>query len=92
MSSSIVSCLISTVTDAASVRPVSFLNARLFVTSSWSARSKSPTISASDEYPSARSSVVTGSFFLRSMYDHITFATSVETSIHEPRKGMTRAL
>ena len=26
------------------------------------------------------------------MYAHITFATSVENSIHEPRKGITRAL
>ena len=34
---------------------------------------------------------MTGSFFLRSMYAHITFATSVENSIHEPRNGMTRA-
>ena len=39
----------------------------------------------------ARNNVVTGSFFLRSMYAYITLLMSVANSIHEPRKGIIRA-
>src|ERR1700712_756278 len=39
----------------------------------------------------ARNKVVTGNFFLRSMYAYITLLTSVANSIHEPLKGITRA-
>ena len=39
----------------------------------------------------ALKSVVTGNFFLRSMYAYITLLMSVANSIHEPLKGMIRA-
>ena len=39
----------------------------------------------------ARSNVVTGNFFLRSMYAYMTAFTSVANSIQEPLNGMIRA-
>ena len=42
-------------------------------------------------YPIALRRVVTGSFFLRSMYAYITLLMSVANSIQEPLKGMILA-
>ena len=41
--------------------------------------------------PIALSNVVTGNFFLRSMYAYITLLMSVANSIHEPLNGIIRA-
>ncbi len=77
-------------TRAASFRPKYFLSP-VFETLTSSARSNISKISLSRSKPIARKSVVTGSFFLRSMYAYITLLISVANSIHEPLKGITRA-
>ena len=77
-------------TRAASLRPRIFLRA-VFETLISSARSNISRISLSLSYPIARKSVVTGNFFLRSMYAYITLLMSVANSIQEPLKGITRA-
>ena len=56
-----------------------------------SARLNISRISLSLSNPIARSNVVTGNFFLRSIYAYMTLLMSVANSIHEPLKGITRA-
>ena len=77
-------------TRAASLRPITFLSP-VFETLISSARSKISRMSLSRSYPIARKSVVTGNFFLRSIYAYITLFISVANSIQEPLKGITRA-
>ena len=48
-------------------------------------------MSLSFSNPMALSKVVTGNFFLRSMYAYMTLLMSVANSIHEPLNGMIRA-
>ena len=43
------------------------------------------------ETDGTQSRVVTGNFFLRSMYAYITLLMSVANSIHDPLNGMIRA-
>ena len=77
-------------TLAASLRPL--LASRFsLLTSISSARLKISMISLSLLKPMARRRVVTGNFFLRSMYAYITLLMSVANSIQEPLKGMIRA-
>ncbi len=64
---------------------------KLPVTTLFRARSKISRISLSRSNPMARKSVVTGSFFLRSIYAYITLLMSVANSIQEPLKGITLA-
>ena len=75
---------------AANLRPISSLRF-FFVTFTSSARSNIDRISLSFSKPMARSNVVTGNFFLRSIYAYITLFMSVANSIHEPLNGMIRA-
>src|SRR5690606_41835138 len=56
-----------------------------------SARSNISRISLSRSKPIALNSVVTGNFFLRSIYAYITELISVANSIQEPLNGITRA-
>ena len=56
-----------------------------------SAKSNIRRISLSASYPIARSNVVTGNFFLRSIYAYITLLISVANSIQEPLNGIIRA-
>ena len=70
--------------------PMASLRFFLFTFTS-SARSKICRMSLSLSKPMALNRVVTGSFFLRSMYAYITLLMSVANSIHEPLKGMMRA-
>ena len=77
-------------TRAAKRWPTAFFRLAL-VTLTSSARSNISKISRSLSKPIARSSVVTGNFFLRSMYAYITLLMSVANSIHEPLNGMIRA-
>src|SRR5690606_27763263 len=77
-------------TRAASLRPATFFRFVLFTFTS-SARSKISRISLSLSKPMARSSVVTGNFFLRSIYAYITLLMSVANSIQDPLKGIIRA-
>ena len=77
-------------TRAANFLPNIFLSPVLETLIS-SARSNISRISRSDSKPMALKRVVTGSFFLRSMYAYITLLISVANSIQEPLKGITRA-
>ena len=77
-------------TRAAKRRPMYFFNP-VFDTLTSSARSKISKISLSLSKPIARNKVVTGNFFLRSMYAYITLLISVANSIQEPLKGIIRA-
>ncbi len=77
-------------TRAANLRPTTFFKFALVALIS-SAKSKIPKMSLSDSYPIARKSVVTGNFFLRSIYAYITLLISVANSIQEPLNGITRA-
>ena len=56
-----------------------------------SASPKMSMISLSPLNPMALRRVVTGNFFLRSMYAYMTLLMSVANSIHEPLNGMIRA-
>ena len=77
-------------TLAASLRPIErFKEALLTFTSS--ARSKISKMSLSLSKPIERNNVVTGNFFLRSMYAYMTWLMSVANSIHDPLNGMIRA-
>ena len=55
------------------------------------AKLKISRISLSSSKPMARNKVVTGNFFLRSIYAYMTLLMSVANSIHEPLNGMIRA-
>ncbi len=77
-------------TRATSLRPKTLFNPALLTLTS-SARSKISKMSLSLSYPIARKRVVTGNFFLRSMYAYITELISVANSIQEPLKGITLA-
>ena len=77
-------------TRAANFLPSIFFRPVL-VTFISSARSKISKISRSCSNPIALKRVVTGNFFLRSMYAYITLLMSVANSIHDPLKGITRA-
>ncbi len=77
-------------TRAARRRPIAFFKASR-VPGISSDKPKRLRMSLSEPKPIARSNVVTGNFFLRSMYAYITLFTSVENSIHEPFIGITRA-
>ena len=50
-----------------------------------------PALEEAGGVPMALRSVVTGSFFLRSMYAYMTLLMSVANSIHDPLNGMIRA-
>ena len=67
-----------------------FLRFVLFTFTS-SAKLKISRMSLSFSNPMALSKVVTGNFFLRSMYAYMTLLMSVANSIHEPLNGMIRA-
>ena len=77
-------------TRAASFLPTIFLRFCLLTLIS-SARLKISRMSLSFSKPTARSNVVTGNFFLRSMYAYMTLLISVANSIHEPLNGIIRA-
>ena len=77
-------------TRAASLRPISFFRF-VFETFTSSARLKISRMSLSLSKPIALKRVVTGNFFLRSIYAYITLLMSVANSIQEPLKGMIRA-
>src|SRR5699024_10941121 len=77
-------------TRAANLRPSTRFNPVLDTFTS-SARLNISRISLSLSYPIARNKVVTGNFFLRSIYAYITMLISVANSIHEPLKGITLA-
>ncbi len=77
-------------TRAANLRPRTFFRPALDTLTS-SERSKISKISLSRSKPMARNKVVTGNFFLRSMYAYITPLISVANSIQEPLNGITRA-
>ena len=77
-------------TRAASLQPSTAFRFFLLTLTS-SARLKICRMSLSASKPMARSRVVTGNFFLRSMYAYITLLISVANSIHEPLNGITRA-
>ena len=77
-------------TRAANFLPNTFFKPALEAFTS-SARSKISRMSLSLSYPRARKSVVTGNFFLRSIYAYITLLMSVANSIHEPLKGIILA-
>ena len=77
-------------TRAANLRPTIFLRFVLFTFTS-SAKLKISRMSLSFSNPMALSKVVTGNFFLRSMYAYMTLLMSVANSIHEPLNGMIRA-
>ena len=77
-------------TRAASLRPIIFFRLALFTLMS-SARLKISRISLSFSKPTARNNVVTGNFFLRSMYAYITLLMSVANSIQDPLNGIIRA-
>ena len=75
---------------AANLRPTARLRLVLETLIS-SANPKHSNIVLSLSKPMARNKVVTGNFFLRSMYAYITLLISVANSIQEPRKGIIRA-
>ena len=77
-------------TRAASLRPMIFFRFVLLTFTS-SARLKISRMSLSFSKPTALNNVVTGSFFLRSMYAYITLLISVANSIQDPLNGMIRA-
>ena len=77
-------------TRAATLRPTHFFKFVLFTLTS-SARLNISRILLSLSKPKARSKVVTGSFFLRSIYAYMTLLMSVANSIHEPLNGIIRA-
>ena len=77
-------------TRAANLRPTSFFKLA-FVTLTSSAKLKISRISLSLSKPIALKRVVTGNFFLRSMYAYITLLMSVANSIQDPLKGIIRA-
>ena len=77
-------------TRAARRFPMFFLRLVLFTLTS-SASSNIWSISLSASKPIARKRVVTGNFFLRSIYAYITLLMSVANSIHDPLNGMIRA-
>ena len=77
-------------TRAASLRPTTRFSPALLTFTS-SARSKISRMSLSRSKPIARNSVVTGNFFLRSMYAYITPLMSVANSIQLPLNGIIRA-
>ena len=77
-------------TRAANLRPTwlakDFLSALIS-----SAIPNNSRMSLSVSKPIERNKVVTGNFFLRSIYAYITLLMSVANSIHAPLKGITRA-
>ena len=77
-------------TLAASLRPAAFFKAFLVAATS-SERPNRSRISLSEPYPIALSKVVTGNFFLRSIYAYMTLLMSVANSIQDPLKGMILA-
>ncbi len=77
-------------TRAANFLPTTFFNPDLDTLIS-SANPNISRISLSLSYPMARNKVVTGNFFLRSMYANITELISVANSIHDPLNGIIRA-
>ena len=77
-------------TRAANFRPTYFFKFVL-VTLTSSARLNISRISLSLSKPIARNNVVTGNFFLRSIYAYMTLLISVANSIHEPLNGIIRA-
>ena len=77
-------------TRAASFLPKVFLSPVLDTLTS-SAKSKISSMSRSCSKPIALNKVVTGNFFLRSIYAYITLLMSVANSIQEPLNGITRA-
>ena len=77
-------------TRAANFLPMYFFKL-VFVALTSSAKLKISRISLSSSKPMARNKVVTGNFFLRSIYAYMTLLMSVANSIHEPLNGMIRA-
>src|SRR5690606_39517503 len=77
-------------TRAAKRRP-KYLLSPVLETFTSSARSKISRISLSLSNPIARNKVVTGNFFLRSIYAYITLLMSVANSIQDPLNGIIRA-
>ena len=77
-------------TRAASFLPTIFFKLVLLTFTS-SAKLKISRISLSFSKPTALKRVVTGNFFLRSIYAYITLLMSVANSIHEPLNGIILA-
>ncbi len=77
-------------TRAANFLPICLVKVFLSAATS-SAIPNNSKISLSVSKPIERNKVVTGNFFLRSMYAYITLLISVANSIHAPLKGITRA-